>query len=194
EVKFGTMDRTTLMQLGVNIFSTNNKLIGALTTQQFPFPRPGQLQITPGVNGGSVLGNQAVTISDVLNLFAFRPDIGIGATIRLFQSNNLLEGLAEPKLITGSGDEASFPAVGEFPYPIISSTGTGAQAAPVVTIQFREFGVRLFFTPTVGPNGIIHLKVRPEVSALDYSNALTIQGFLIPAISTRRAETEVDLH
>src|SRR4029077_14272529 len=65
---------------------------------------------------------------------------------------------------------------------------------PVVTVQFREFGVRLFFTPTVESTGIIHLKVRPEVSSLDFANALTIQGFNIPAISTRRAETEVDLH
>ena len=193
QVKFATMDRTTLAQLGVNIFSTNNKLIGSLTTQQFPFPRPGQLQLSPGPNGQQVLGNTAVTISDVLNLFAFRPDIGIGATLRLLQSKNLLEVLAEPNLITVSGHEASFLAGGEFPYPVISSTGSGAQAAPVVTIKFREFGVRLFFVPTVEPNGVIHLKVRPEVSALDYSNALTIQGFLIPAISTRKAETEVDL-
>jgi pilus assembly protein CpaC len=193
QVKFATMDRTTLSQLGVNIFSTNNKLIGALTTQQFSFPRPGPLQVNPanGVNG---VGNQTVTISDVLNLFAFRPDIGIGATVRLLQNNNLLEVLAEPNLITVSGHEASFLAGGEFPFPVISSTGTGAQAAPVVTIQFKEFGVRLFFTPTVQGNGVIHLKVRPEVSALDFANALTIQGFQIPAISTRRAETEVDLH
>src|SRR5262249_11077797 len=82
---------------------------------------------------------------------------------------------------------------GEFPFPIISSTGTGAQAAPVVTVQFKEFGVRLNFTPTIQPNGMIHLKVRPEVSSLDFSNALQIQGFTIPALSTRRAETEVDL-
>jgi len=195
QVKFATMDRTVLSQLGVNIFSTNNKLIGSLTTQQFSFPRLGQLQSTPGTNGGpSTLTNQSVTISDLLNLFAFRPDLNIGATVRLLQNNNLLEVLAEPNLITVSGREASFLAGGEFPYPVISSTGTGAQAAPVVTIQFREFGVRLFFTPTVQANGLIHLKVRPEVSSLDFGNALTIQGFMIPAISTRRAETEVDLH
>jgi pilus assembly protein CpaC len=96
--------------------------------------------------------------------------------------------------VTVSGREASFLAGGEFPFPVISTTGSGAQATPVVTIQFRPFGVRLFFTPTVEPNGLIHLKVQPEVSSLDYANALTIQGFFIPAISTRKAETEVDLH
>src|SRR5207247_3511199 len=93
-----------------------------------------------------------------------------------------------------SGHEASFLAGGEFPFPVITTTGSGAQSTPVVTIQFRPFGVRLLFTPTVEANGLIHLKVQPEVSSLDFANALTIQGFLIPAITTRKAETEVDLH
>ncbi|PYS21995.1 MAG: type II and III secretion system protein [Acidobacteria bacterium] len=194
QVKFATMDRTTLSQLGANLFSVNNKLLGVSTTQQFQFPRPGQLQFSQGPDGQPVLGNQSVSITDLLNLFAFRPDLNIGATVRLLQRNNLLEILAEPNLITVSGREASFLAGGEFPFPVISSTGTGAQAAPVVTIQFRPFGVRLYFTPTVESNGLIHLKVRPEVSSLDFANALTIQGFLIPAISTRQAETEVELH
>jgi pilus assembly protein CpaC len=193
QVKFATVDRTALSQLGVNLFSINNALIGVSTTQQFAFPRIGQLQFSPGPDGEPVLGNQQVTASDLLNLFAFRPDINVGATLRLLQSKNLLEILAEPNLVTVSGREASFLAGGEFPFPVISTTGGGAQTVPVVTIQFRPFGVRLFFTPTVGPNGLIHLRVRPEVSALDFANALVIQGFLIPAISTRTAETEVDL-
>ncbi len=193
QVKFATVDRTTLNQLGVNLFSVNNKLVGTTTTQQFQFPRIGQLQLSRGPDGQPELGNQQVTVTDLLNLFAFRPDINIGATLRLLERNNLLEILAEPNLITVSGREANFLAGGEFPFPVISSTGSGAQAAPVVTIQFRPFGVRLVFTPTVEANGMIHLKVRPEVSALDFANALTIQGFLIPAISTRQAETEVEL-
>ncbi len=193
QVKFATVDRTTLTQLGVNIFSTNNKIIGTATTQQFSFPRIGQLQLSQGADNQPTLGNQSVSVSDLLNLFAFRPDLNIGATLRLLQSRNLLEILAEPNLIAVSGHEASFLAGGEFPFPVISSTGSGGQTAPVVTVQFREFGVRLYFTPTVEPNGLIHLKVRPEVSSLDFSNALTIQGFLIPALSTRKAETQVDL-
>jgi pilus assembly protein CpaC len=193
QVKFATIDRTALSQIGVNLFSVNNALIGTATTQQFAFPRTGQLQFSPGPDGQPVLGNQQVTTSDLLNLFAFRPDINIGATLRLLQSRNLLEILAEPNLVTVSGREASFLAGGEFPYPVISTSGAGAQSTPVVTVQFRPFGVRLYFTPTVGPNGVIHLKVAPEVSALDFANALTIQGFLIPAISSRKAETEVDL-
>ena len=193
QVKFATVDRTSLSQLGANLFSVNNRLVGTSTTQQFQFPRVGQLQLSQGPEGQPVLGNQQVTVSDLLNLFAFRPDLNVGATLRLLQSRNLLEILAEPNLITVSGREASFLAGGEFPFPVITSSGSGAQAAPVVTVQFREFGVRLYFTPTVEPSGLIHLKVRPEVSSLDFANALTIQGFLIPAISTRRAETQVDL-
>jgi pilus assembly protein CpaC len=192
-VKFASVDRTSLSQFGLNLFSTNPNLVGSATTQQFPFPRIGQLQLSNGPDGQPQLGNQTVSVSDLLNLFAFRPDINVGATLRLLQSNNLLEILAEPNLITTSGREASFLAGGQFPFPVISSTGSGAQAAPVVTIQFRDFGVRLVFTPTVDPTGLIHLKVRPEVSSLDFANALTIQGFLIPAIRTRTAETEVDL-
>src|SRR5438552_13450269 len=194
QVKFATVDRTTLAQLGVNLFSVNNKLLGSATTQQFQFPRIGQLQFSPGANGQPQIGNQQVSVTDLLNIFAFRPDLNFGATLRLLQDQNLLEVLAEPNLITVSGKEASFLAGGEFPFPVITNTGTGAQATPVVTIQFRPFGVRLLFTPTVEPNGLIHLKVRPEVSSLDFASALTIQGFLIPAISSRTAETEVELH
>ena len=194
QVKIATIDRVALSQFGVNLFSTSKKLIGTETTQQFPFPRVGQLQFQKGEEGQQQLGNVQVSMSDLLNIFAFRPDLNFGATLRMLQEKNLLEILAEPNLITVSGKEASFLAGGEFPIPVISSTGAGGSAAPVVTIQFRKFGVQLTFTPTVDPvTNIIHLKVTPEVSALDFSNALTMQGFLIPAISKRTADTEVDL-
>ncbi len=193
QVKFATVDRAALSQFGLNIFSVNNKLISNSTTQQFQFPRIGQLQFQEGPEGQPRVGNVQVSVSDLLNLFAFRPDLNFGATLRLLQSKNLLEILAEPNLITVSGREASFLAGGEFPFPVISTSGSGGNSAPVVTIQFRRFGVQLTFTPTVDATGLIHLKVRPEVSALDFSNALTIQGFLIPAISSRTADTEVDL-
>ena len=192
QVKFASVDRTSLAQLGANIFSVNPKLNASSTTQQFPFPSLGQLPFSQGA-GGPQLGNQTVTVSNLLNIFAFRPDLNIGATLALLQNQNLLQILAEPNLMTLSGHEASFLAGGQFPYPVITNTGTGAQPTPVVTIQFRPFGVRLNFTPTIEPNGLIHLKVKPEVSSLDYSNALTISGFTIPALSSREAETEVEL-
>jgi pilus assembly protein CpaC len=103
----------------------------------------------------------------------------------------LLQILAEPNVLTESGKEGSFLAGGEFPFPVIQSSGGGT--FPAITIQFKEFGIRLNFTPTITPDGLIHLKVKPEVSSLDFSNALTISGFTIPALSTRRVESEMDL-
>jgi len=97
--------------------------------------------------------------------------------------------LAEPNLLTQTGKEASFLAGGEFPFPVVQ----GGVQFTSVTIQFKEFGVRLTFTPTLTVDGTIHLKVAPEVSTLDFTNAVTISGFLVPALSTRRVETEMEL-
>jgi pilus assembly protein CpaC len=128
-----------------------------------------------------------------LNLFIFRPDLNIGATIRAMQQRNLLQMLAEPNLVVIEGAEASFLAGGEFPFPTLTSTTTGGATSPVITVQFKKFGVQLSFTPVVLPSGAIRLQVRPEVSSIDFANAVTLQGFQIPAVSTRRAETEVVL-
>src|SRR4029079_14425763 len=151
-------------------------------------PRFGQLQVQNGATN-----TNTVNFSDLLNLFAFRPDINFGMTIKALQDRNLLQILAEPNLITLEGKEASFLAGGQFPYPTITTTPTGGTTAPVITVQFKPFGVKLDFTPTITPQGSIDLKVAPEVSSLDYANAVTLQGFTIPALSQRRAETEVIL-
>ena len=122
-----------------------------------------------------------MNFSDLLNLFAFRPDLNFGVTIKALQARNLLQILAEPNLITVEGKEASFLAGGSFPFPTITTTPTGGTAAPVVTVQFKPFGVKLDFTPTVTAHGAIDLKVAPEVSSLDFSNAVQVQGYTIPA-------------
>ncbi len=190
EVKFASVDRTNLAELGFNYFSGDvSKGIGSLSTQQFQAPRFAQLQLQ-----GGQLNNTNVNFADLLNLFIFRPDLNIGATIRAMQQRNLLQILAEPNLIAIEGSEASFLAGGQFPFPTLQATTTGGAIAPVVTVQFKPFGVKLDFKPTVTASGAIHLKVRPEVSSLDFANAVTLQGFLIPAVSTRSAETEVVLH
>jgi pilus assembly protein CpaC len=119
----------------------------------------------------------------------FRQDINFGAVIEALETKNLLQILAEPNLIAVNGKEASFLAGGQFPFPIVQP----GQGFTAVTISFKEFGVRLQFTPVIMPNGNIHLKVAPEVSTLDYADALTISGFTIPALSTRKAETEFEL-
>jgi len=188
EVKFASIDRTALQQLGFNLFSRNGKLLGESTTQQFASPRFSQLQFQNGQ-----FSNTSVNFADLLNLFVYRPDLNIGGTIKALQQQNLLQILAEPNLITVEGKQASFLAGGSFPFPVLTTTSTGGATAPVITVQFKPFGVQLDFTPTVTASGAINLKVAPEVSSLDFANAVTLQGYLIPAISQRRAETEVIL-
>ncbi|HEV3275392.1 MAG TPA: pilus assembly protein N-terminal domain-containing protein [Terriglobia bacterium] len=182
QVKFADVDRSALTQLGANILSLPGaKNIGAISTGQFSPPQVAGQTVT-GSSGG-------FTLSDLLNVFIFRPDIDLAATIQALQSKNLIEILAEPNVLSETGKEASFLAGGEFPYPVVQPSA----GATAITIQFREFGVKLNFTPVITPDGFIHLKVRPEVSSLDYSNALTISGFTVPALDTRRVESEMVL-
>jgi pilus assembly protein CpaC len=188
QVKFAAIDRVALQQIGFNLFSRNSTMLGETTTEQFQSPRFSQLQFQ---NGN--FANSTVNFADLLNLFVYRPDLNIGATIKALQNNNLLQILAEPNLITLEGKEASFLAGGSFPFPILTTTSTGGSTSPVITVQFKPFGVQLNFTPTVTPTGAIDLKVAPEVSSLDFANAVTLQGFTIPALSQRKADTEVIL-
>jgi pilus assembly protein CpaC len=188
QVKFASVDRTALSQFGFNLFSRNPTTLGAASTQQFQGPLFSQLQFQ-----NSNLSSTNLNLSNLLNLFVYRPDLNLGATIQALEENNLLQILAEPNLIVVEGSEASFLAGGEFPFPTITSTPTTGGVAPVVTVQFKKFGVQLNFTPTPTPTGAISLKVKPEVTALDFDNAVTLDGVQIPAISSRSAETEVVL-
>jgi pilus assembly protein CpaC len=188
QVKFASVDRVALQELGFNYFSRNDKTLGSLTTQQFQQPRFSPLQFE-----NQQFTNTTVNFADLLNLFVFRPDLNIGATVKALQQRNLLQILAEPNLIAIEGKEANFLAGGEFPFPSIQATTTGGATSPVVTVRFKRFGIELTFLPTISASGAIHLRVAPSVSSLDFSNAVTLQGFLIPAIATRSAETEVML-
>jgi pilus assembly protein CpaC len=187
EVKFAEVDRSALTQLGSNFFSTGaGNTIGTATTGQFGGFGSQSISQTPGQNT-PIAATQ--TVSQVLNLFLFRPDIHFGAVIEALENKSLLQILAEPNLIAVNGKKASFLAGGQFPFPIVQP-GAGFTA---VTISFKEFGVKLEFTPVIMPNGNIHLTVAPEVSTLDFADALTISGFTVPALSTRKAETEFEL-
>jgi len=188
QVKFASINRVALQELGFNFFSRNVKTLGEISTGQFASPRFSALQFQ-----NQSFSNSTINFSDLLNLFVYRPDLDIGATIKALQQRDLLQILAEPNLVTLEGKEASFLAGGSFPFPVLTSTSTGGSTAPVVTVQFKQFGVQLNFTPTVTSTGAINLKVAPEVSALDFANSVTLQGFLIPALSQRKAETEVVL-
>ena len=184
KVRFAEVDRSAISQFGFNFMGFPGsplKILGSTSTQQFTPPRFGGFDTSTG-------GGSAFTFSDLLNVFIFRPDVELGALIRALEQNNLLQILAEPNLLTQTGKEASFLAGGEFPFPVLQGGASNA-----ITIQFKEFGVRLSFTPTLMDDGRIHLKVTPEVSALDFANSLTISGFTVPALSTRRVQTEMEL-
>jgi pilus assembly protein CpaC len=188
EVKFAEVQRNAAQQLGMNILSTGAlNTPGAISTQQFS--PPGVQSINSAI--GSSLGgfSSSIQLTDILNIFAFRPDLNVGVMIKALQQRNLLETLAEPNLLAQAGKEASFLAGGEFPVPIIQ----GATGTPTVSVQFKEFGVRLKFVANPNLDGTINLRVAPEVSSLDFTNAVTLSGFLIPALTTRRADTELQL-
>lgn len=195
EVRFAEVDRGAMTNLGFNLISTPGSTTHTLAvtgTQQYG---PIQLQQNSGTSSSSGssagLSQSNLSLSDLMNIFIYRPDINLGAVIKALQEKSLLQILAEPNLLTEAGKEADFLAGGEFPFPVIQ--GGAAGTAPTVTIQFKQFGVSLKFTPDLNEDGTIHLKVRPEVSALDYTDAVTISGFFIPAISTRRVDAEVEL-
>lgn len=191
KIKFASVDRSTSLQLGANIFSLGaTNTLGSVTTQQYSPPL-----VSGGSSGGGSSGavtgrfGQA-TISNALNLFLFRPDLNLGATIEALAARNLVQILAEPNLLAMNGQPASFLAGGEFPYPTLQGGGAGLGA---VTVAFREFGVRLNLTPVITPRGTIRLDVSPEVSSLDFANGLTLNGFTIPGLASRRAHTQIEL-
>ena len=188
EVKFAEVDRSALSQLGINLFTTGaGHTIGSTTTGQFGGVT-GLGTITD--NGSGTSTSTTATVANALNLFFFNPEVHLGVVIQDLQTKNVLQILAEPNLIAVNGKEASFLAGGEFPFPVAQQNATGIST---ITIQFREFGVRLKFTPIIQPNGNIRLHVAPEVSTLDLANGVSIGGTIIPALSTRKAETEFEL-
>ncbi|HEY0795216.1 MAG TPA: type II and III secretion system protein family protein [Acidisarcina sp.] len=186
KVRIVEIDRSKLDEFGLNFFGGPKNPSG-VTTGQFP--------VTTSVTGNSgssgTPGSTTLSISDPLNLFLFNNSLSVGVTIQALESRQIVQILAEPTITTVSGQKASFLSGGEFPFPVIQGGGTGSSVS--VTIQFRPYGVKLDFTPFVNPDGTILLKVAPEVSALDYTNAVAISGYTIPALSTRRADTEVEL-
>ncbi len=168
-VRFAEVRRSALERLGSDLFAQN----------------VGNLQ---GVVGDGSETDITTLSEGIVQLFLLGQDARLDAVIRALRSTGDFKSLAEPNLIALEGQEATFLAGGEFPYPIVQP---GAQSA--VTIAFKEFGIRLRFTPNVTNSGAIRLHVAPEVSALDFANGLTISGFQIPSLVTRRTESDVEL-
>jgi pilus assembly protein CpaC len=186
KVRFASVDRTRGKSLGLNVFSTGaGNTIGSTSTQQFA---PPSLSSTTSDGGAATT---VFNVSSLLNIFLLRPDINLGATIQALQTNGVLQVLAEPNLLTSNGKQGSFLAGGQYPYPVVQGVTGGGTGA--VTIQFKEYGVRLNFIPTITPRGTIRLQVAPEVSSLDFIDGVTISGFTVPALTTRKVNTEVEL-
>jgi len=182
EVRVSEMSRTLLRQLGINFsyISANGQnfgisLLNQLTTAASPSP-------------GAVTGSNSVN--------AILRFLGGGATWTVFidalKENDLTKVLAEPTLITLSGQTANFLAGGEYPIPVPQS-GAGVGTVPTITIEYKQFGVSLSFTPTVLSNNKISMKVSPEVSELDFTQAISLQGYVIPSLTTRRVSTVIEL-
>ena len=181
KVIFASVDRSMSNQLGINIFSTGlGNTVGGVTTGQFS---------PPGLSLPSGTTSAAATLSNELNLFAFFPGLNLGATIQALEGKGLVQVLAEPNVLAENGKQGSFLAGGEYPYPVVQGTSTGTS----VTIQFKEYGIRLNFIPTITPRGTIHLQVSPEVSSLDFTNGVQVSGFQVPAIAIRKVKTEIEL-
>ncbi|MGE5834855.1 MAG: type II and III secretion system protein family protein [Acidobacteriota bacterium] len=179
QVRFAEVNRRAITELGVTPFATRSTFTARSTTQQFPAPI---FDDTVDSSRDQVSG---LVFSDYLNLFFFQREQGIGAVVKALEQKGWFESLAEPNLIAYNGQQAEFLSGGEFPIPFVTGNGS-------VNVQFKEFGVRLKFTPTIAGD-VIRLKVRPEVSALDFNNGVTIAGFRIPALTSRWAQTEVEL-
>ncbi|HVW11482.1 MAG TPA: pilus assembly protein N-terminal domain-containing protein [Bryobacteraceae bacterium] len=185
KVRFADVDRSKSQSLGANILG---KLGG------WPF------NVTTGASGTASrfsditstngAANATYTLSDALNVLTFDPHFPLLATIQALEGVNALQILDEPNLLAMNGRVASFLAGGEFPYPTIQG---GAAGVGQLTVAFREFGIKLKFTPVITPRGTIQLHLAPEVSSLDFADALTVQGGTVPALTTRRVETDVEL-
>jgi pilus assembly protein CpaC len=193
QVRFAEVSRRALMEFGINLFTGPagiGNTLGRTTTQQFAAPGFQALEWTKessdfGAPVTSASGE--FTFSDFLNIFLLSQRYDLGAVIRALRNQGLFQSLAEPNLIAYNGQEASFLAGGEIPVPVVQGGTSNA-----VTVEYREYGIRLNFTPTIAGD-TIRLRVRPEVSTLDFPNGIVLSGFRIPALSTRRAETDVEL-
>jgi pilus assembly protein CpaC len=187
QVRVAEVSQRALLELGSTFFTGPNgykQWAGRVTTQQFPAPDfDGRIGPSPP---GQAQQEGKLSFSDFLNLFVLNTKYDIGAVITALRQRGFFQSLAEPTLIAYNGQEASFLAGGEVPIPVAQGL-TGA-----VTVVYKEFGVRLTFRPDINGD-VIRMKVRPEVSALDFANGVSLAGFRIPALTTRRAETDVEL-
>lgn len=196
-VRFLEASRDAGRDLGVNWFAANgsrtrgfNTGLGAPTqVGQNPTATPGGLPLfqTAATFAGSTTGAPfGVALANLVN----NKNVSLDVLITALETKGLVRRLAEPDLVALSGDTASFLAGGELPVPIVQPS---SGSTPLITVEYKPFGVQLTFIPTVLANGIINLRLTPSVSELDFTNAVTVSGFLIPALTKREARTTIEL-
>ncbi len=184
KVRFAEVSRNALEEYGVNVTRVDPRNLrgddeGVLSSGGVvPFSRD-------FIDGDG----PEQTFSDAVNFFLFHDASKFGAFVQALRGNGSFRSLAEPNLLAMPGEEASFLAGGEFPFPVVQGSG----ATTAITVLFKEFGIRLRFTPEITNSGAIRLAVAPEVSALDFANGVEISGFRIPSLTSRKAETTVEL-
>jgi pilus assembly protein CpaC len=175
-VRFMEVNKSALKEFGSDFLVKNMKM--------------GSERVDAGSYGGSVNApSDPLALSNTVDFFFSIPNRNISAVFKALQDNNLLSILAAPNLSAVSGAEATFLAGGEFPIPIVS----GSMGMQTLTIQFKEYGVKLKFVPTVLDTALVNIKVMAEVSNLDFENGILLSGFRIPSLVTRKTETTVEL-
>ena len=178
-VRVAEVNRSKMKELGSSLGSFNSTSV---------FVQGGGPATLSGSNGGN--SNLLTDFAgSAVNLFLFNTGLNTAAYIRALKTNGALRALAEPNLIAMNGQTASFLAGGEFPIPVVQS----GQSSGAVSVQFKEYGVRLNFKPTIIDEDHIRLELEPEVSTIDFANGVKFQGFVVPALRTRRARTGIEL-
>jgi pilus assembly protein CpaC len=198
QVRFAEVSRSALTALGVNgAFVAGSGFGGSNIGQVSPtalIPGEGSLVgDTPAPQGIALTGDQLISPAVTLYGGGQIGSVFVEAFVQALRQNNLLRILSEPNLIAISGQEASFLAGGEYPIPVAQSGAGAGGGVPAITIEYREYGVRLTFVPIVLGDGRVRLKVAPEVSDLDFSTAVRFGGFLVPGLTTRKVSTTIEL-
>ena len=201
KVRIAEINRSMLKKVGVNLLNrdTGNTLFGigqgspgSITTAPGTIdPITGRLTGAIDPSSGALPGQKIVKFNNIvggttLGLFGHIFGTDLLGTLDLMQNDGFVTTLAEPTLTALSGETASVLAGGEFPIPV-------SQAIGAVTIEYKQYGVGLAFTPVVLADGRISMRVRPEVSEISSAGSVTLNGFVVPALTTRRAETTVEL-
>ncbi|MEW6641880.1 MAG: type II and III secretion system protein family protein [Pseudomonadota bacterium] len=204
EVRFLEATRDAGRELGVNWFQGNQN--GTRGTNTGILTRGSGVAVNPALGTTDAAGNGGVPLISTFGTLASQSLGGpalsslinivnkngttLDVLVTALEEKGVVRRLAEPNLIALSGDEANFLAGGEFPVPVVTGSTTGL---PSVTIQYKQFGVFLKFTPTVLPRGVVNLKIEPEVSELDFANAVTISGTTVPSLTKRNAKTTLEM-